>query len=91
MSHNNLGFSMPPSGKTSSLERCTMRTGLYSLKMSVQCQCQFMDNLLCNIYKYLCYCNRYKAAIDACCLRDDMETFVSGDETEVVILLSFTK
>lgn len=27
--------------------------------------------------------DRYNAAIDACCLRDDMETFVSGDETEV--------
>lgn len=27
-----------------------MRTGLYSLKMSVQCQCQFMDNLVYNIF-----------------------------------------
>ena len=26
---------------------------------------------------------RYNAAIDACCLREDLETFVSGDETEV--------
>lgn len=27
-----------------------MKTGLYSHKMSVQCQCQFMDNLICNIF-----------------------------------------
>nr|XP_022286886.1 multidrug resistance-associated protein 5-like isoform X2 [Crassostrea virginica] len=27
--------------------------------------------------------DRYNAAIDACCLREDLETFVSGDETEI--------
>ena len=30
---------------------------------------------------------RYNAAIDACCLREDLETFVSGDETEVEIFM----
>ena len=31
------------------------------------------------------YCFRYNAVIHACCLQEDMESFVSGSETEVHI------
>lgn len=50
-----------------------------------------MDNFVYNIFKYLCYCNRYNVVIDVCCFRDDMEIFVLGDEIEVMILLFFIK
>ena len=40
-------------------------------------------------YYYICktvfYCFRYNAVIHACCLQEDMESFISGSETEVHI------
>jgi hypothetical protein len=37
------------------------------------------------IFVKLFYCFRYNAVIHACCLQEDMESFISGSETEVHI------